>query len=258
MPIAQLGAHEGLESLGIPADSWTDGYWASPSNVWADWEGWGDRVPVPSYAALRGRIEVPGADALSIDFARTERGSKAPSSDKHYEIIVDSGRYFVEPALLVSFVYKGERTIDLASTPSGTERRVGLQEDWHVAAAAMLDVFPLGRQKGHISSFRDCRSRSCVENWLGAQVGFGLDSTFHDWYAGIVLEPLSGLALNMGAALRQGEFWRRATPRDVSWLSDQLNKYTAYVVRPYFGVTVTLDLLGTLERGASLSSRGLF
>ena len=165
----------------------------------------------------------------------------------------------VEPALLVSFVCKGERTIDLASTPSGTERRVGLQEDWHVAAAAMLDVFPLGRQKGHISSFRDCRSRSCVENWLGAQVGFGLDSTFHDWYAGIVLEPLSGLALNMGAALRQGEFLAKGNSEGMFLGSaDQLNKYTAYVVRPYFGVTVTLDLSGTLERGASLSSRGLF
>jgi len=61
-----------------------------------------------------------------------------------------------------------------------------------VTGALMLNVFPLGRQRGQVTSFRNCRVKSCIDNWLGVQFGAGLDPFFRDWYLGVVFEPVSG------------------------------------------------------------------
>ena len=262
MPIARFGGQPGLEAEGVPVDSWTDSYWTSADDAkilgeWSTWQAEGRLTP--RFTALRARMEVPTGDVLSVDFTRVERGSRSPSIEKHYDVVIDNGRYYVEPALLVPFIYKGSRSIELTPTVSGTELRVGIQQDWRVTGAAMINVFPLGRQKGQVSSFRYCRYRSCVDNWLGAQFGAGLDPLFRDWYLGIVLEPISGFTVGFGASLLKGEFL--APGRAEGMLlptGDALVKYSDYMVRPYFGLSLTLDILETLDRGATATKRMLF
>ncbi|HKQ71840.1 MAG TPA: hypothetical protein VJT73_20995, partial [Polyangiaceae bacterium] len=260
-PIAKIGAHPGLESLEIPADSWADAYWVSTdaAKVSSDWFAWIVHRNAPNFASIRTRIEVPPGDTIAVDFARTERGSHTPSVEKHYDLSIDNGRYYVEPALLVPFVYHGVRTIDLAPTASGTERALGLRQDWLVTAAAMINVFPLGRQKGQLSSFRECRTRYCMENWLGVQFGTGLNAPLEDWYLGLVFEPISGLTLNAGGAMMKGEFLARG--RAFGQLlpsSTAAFKHSDYMLRPYFGISFTLDILETLDRGTSTARRVLF
>jgi hypothetical protein len=262
LPLARFAGQPGLEALTAPADSGTDAYWSSADDmkILNDWLAWQKETrPVARFTALRTRIDVPSGDVLSVDFTRIERGSRTPSIEKHYDLVIDNGRYYVEPALLVPFVYRGSRTVDLTPTVSGTELRVGVAEDWHVTGAAMINVFPLGRQKGQISSFRNCRYKSCVDNWLGAQLGAGLDPIFRDWYMGVVFEPVSGLTVGFGASLLKGEFL--IPGRAVGMLLPSAGvpvKYSDYMVRAYFGLSLTLDILETLDRGATATKRMLF
>jgi hypothetical protein len=262
LPVARFASQPGLEAIAIPAESATDAYWASSDDakILSDWMAWdADPPPVPRYTALRTRIDVPPGDVLSIDFLRVERGARQPSVEKHYDIVIDNGRYYIEPALLVPFVYHGTRTVDLTPTVSGTELRVGIAQDWRVTAAAMINVFPLGRQKGQISSFRYCRYKSCVDNWLGAQFGAGLDPIFRDWYLGVVFEPVSGLTAGFGASLLKGDFL--IPGRAVGMLlpsADLPVKYSDYMIRAYFGLSLTLDIFETLDRGAVATKRMLF
>lgn len=262
LPIARFASAPGLEAVAVPPDSWTDSYWTSADdmktlNEWLAWQA--QPRPAPRFNALRARIEVPSGDLLAVDFTRMERGSRTPSVEKHYELIIDNGRYYLEPALLVPFVYRGVRTVELTPTVSGTEIRLGIEQDWHITAAAMLNVFPLGRQKGQISSFRSCRYRSCIDNWLGAQVGASLDPFFQEWYLGVLFEPVSGLSVGFGGAILKGEFL--APGRAVGMLlpsGDASVKFSDYMVRPYFGMSFTLDIFETLDRGAAVTKRALF
>src|SRR5262249_49477211 len=135
-----------------------------------------------------------------------ERGERSASTTQHYALPIDSGRYYLELAVMVPVTFHGERTAQLDPALGTTELRAGIREDWHVAGALMVDFFPLGRQKAQLSSFLICRRRICIENWLGVQIGTGFDHPAEDWYFGLVFEPVSGLALGAGAALRKGEF----------------------------------------------------
>lgn len=262
LPIARLASAPGLEAIAVPPDSWTDAYWSSADDmkILGDWLNWQAQPrPVPRFNALRVRIDVPAGDLLAIDFTRLERGSRTPSVEKHYEVIIDNGRYYVEPALLVPFVYRGARTVELTPTVSGTELRVGIRQDWHVTGAVMVNVFPLGRQRGQISSFRTCRYKSCIDNWLGVQFGASLNPFFQEWYSGVIFEPVSGLTLGFGASLLKGEFLApgRAEGMLLPSTSASVN-YSEYMVRPYFGLSFTLDILDTIERGAAVTKRALF
>jgi hypothetical protein len=262
LPLARFAAQPGLEALTVPTDSGTDAYWSSTDDmkILNDWFAWqSEPRPSPRFTALRARMEVPSGDMLSIDFARTERGARTPSIEKHYDLLIDNGRYYVEPALLVPFIYHGSRTVQLAPTVSGTELRLDVEQDWRVTAAAMIDIFPLGRQKEQISSFRFCRYRSCIDNWLGVQIGTGLDPVFRDWYFGALFEPVSGVAFAFGAVLLKGDFLipGRAEGMLIP-TADTPVKYEDYMVRAYFGASFTLDLLDTLDRGAVATKRALF
>jgi hypothetical protein len=262
LPIAKFASLPGLEGVAVPPESWTDAYWASADDtkVLGEWLTWQSQPhPVPRFNALRTRIDVPPGDLLAIDFTRLERGSRAPSVEKHYEVIIDNGKYYVEPSLLVPFVYRGNRMVELTPTVSGTELRIGIEQDWHITGALMLNVFPFGRQKGQITSFRNCRYRSCIDNWLGAQFGASLDPFFQEWYLGVLFEPISGLGVGFGGALLKGEFL--APGRAEGMLLPSASAavtHSDYMVRAYFGLSFTLDIFETLERGAAVTRRALF
>lgn len=169
----------------------------------------------------------------------------------------DYGRYYLELAVLVPAVYKGERAARLSPDLGSSELRADIQEDWHVTGALMVDFFPFGRPRGQLSSFRNCRERSCITNWLGVQVGTGFDNLGRDWYLGLVLEPVSGIALGLGAAFRKGDFLGPGLaegmllPSRNLWVVD-----SEYMARPYLGLVVTTDIFHAIDRSA-LSAREL-
>jgi hypothetical protein len=188
---------------------------------------------------------------LPIEFERTEQGDEAPSLRKNYKIVVDNGRSFITLGVLVPFVYQGSRTAELTPSLGTNEPRLGIERDWHVTGAAMVTVFPLGRQKGQMTSFRNCRSASCIENWLGAQFGTGLDNALRDWYLGAVFEPISGIAVGAGASLLKGDFLAPGRAEGMVMPSmDASAVNSQYMIRPYFGVSLTLDVLPLLSRAA--------
>jgi hypothetical protein len=206
----------------------------------------------PAFTAVEAKVEVPFAEpSLDIEFARTESGTAAPSASQHYSVWIDSGTYHLEASVLVPFVYRGRRVATLTPTPSGNELQVGIDQDWHITAAVMVDLFPAGRQKGQVSSFQHCRTGSCAENWIGLQVGAGLSSIFQEWYLGLLFEPVSGLAIAGGAAMLKGDFLGPGLAEGMRLPSaTQFSVNSDYMFRPYFGVAVTSDLFQTLDRSS--------
>jgi hypothetical protein len=255
-PIAQLTARPGLEAWGVPAGAADDAYWMNATNagIFAEWSAWAalHAAETPRFTAVEARVEVPFAEPqLEIEFTRTEGGSASPTLDTHYSVWIDSGQYHLEASVLVPFVYRGRRVATLTPTASGTELQVGLNQDWHVTAAVMVDLFPFGRQKGQVSSFQHCRSSSCAENWLGIQVGTGLSSIFREWYFGLIFEPVSGLAVGGGAAFLKGDFLGPGLAEGMLLPSASLfSSSSDYMWRPYFGVAVTSDIFQTLDRSS--------
>ena len=260
MPIAKFGASAGLDGLDVPVDSWTDGYWQSPDgpNIVAEWKRWMEAYgsTTPSFRALElSYAAMPGERSILIDVTRGPRPDGGGTVQRHYEIFVDHGRYPLEASVLVPFVFRGRRSVVLTETSDGAGQRISIDQDWHITAALMVQYFPLGRQRGIVSSFEGCRTRSCVENWLGVQVGLGIGDLFREWYFGFVLEPVSGLAIGLGGAVLQGQFLAAGMAEGMILPSPTSPRVdTDYMVRPYFGVTLTTDILETADR-ATLSMR---
>jgi hypothetical protein len=251
LPIARLAAHPGLEGLHIPADSWTDAYWSSASGarIVQAWTSFAEIHQPPGFAAVGSHFEAPFGDVLEVHFVRTEREAEGACIDKRYDIPVDAGRYHLEVALLVPFVFNGTREIDLVPDPSTNDGRIAVRNDWHVTAAVAVDYFPLGRARALGSSFRNCKSRSCIENWLGVQVGAGFGDFPREWYMGFVLQPISGLSLDVGAAFLKGDFLPPGRSEGMQLPpGTPLDANSRYMVRPYFGFSLTLDALQMLDR----------
>ena len=253
-PIAELGAQPGLEGLDVPRDTPNGDAMVAAWGAWID----GHRARGFEYASLDAKLDVRyGDDVVTVDFSRTERGDRTPSAVVHHAITVDNGRYHLELSVLVPVVFHGERRATLTPAANATELRVGIESDWHVTGAIMLDLFPFGRQKGELTSFRECRHRSCFENWLGLQFGTGFDHPARDWYAGLVFEPVSGLALGAGVAFLKGDFLGPGLAEGMLLPSARaLSVDSHYMARPYLGLVVTTDIFHVIDRG-SLSTHEL-
>jgi hypothetical protein len=262
LPIAKLTTKPGLELLAIPAGSSDSEYWESTpdSQILKDWSIFvgAQGKQAPGFIGVGGRIDVQTGEVLSIDVSRTEKGARFPCAENHYEVSIDQGKYYLELALVAPFVYRGERNIIAQPNVGSRELRLAIEQDWHITAAAALDYFPAGRQRGQLSSFRNCRTRSCIENWLGIQAGLGLSSPFKEFYLGLVFEPVSGFNVGIGAALLKGEFLPdgRAVGMIVP-AGDQDSAIPKYMFRPYIAVSITQDIFNSLER-ASSAARQLF
>jgi hypothetical protein len=258
-PVAQMTARPGLEALGVPAGSADDAYWMNSANshIFSDWSDWAaaHAGQTLAFTAVEGKVEVAFAQpSLDVEFVRIDRGSASPSVDQHLSTWIDSGTYHLEASVLVPFVFRGKRVATLTPTPGGNQFLIGLDEDWHITAAVMVDLFPFGRQKGQVSSFEHCRSGSCVENWLGLQFGTGLSSIFQEWYLGLLFEPVSGVAIGAGGALLKGDFLGPGLAEGMLLPSPaQFSVNSDYMIRPYFGIALTSDIFQTLDRSSVFS-----
>jgi hypothetical protein len=251
MPIARLASHPGLESWHVPAGSWNEGYWtrATPSIVgaWSDFAA--SNREAPSFVSVGGRFETPFGDIVDVEFQRTEREPHDRPIERHHQIPIDNGRYHLELGLLVPFVFNGARSAVLVPNPGTSDGRIAVQQDWHVTGAVALDFFPLGRSRSLGSSFRNCKSRSCLENWLGVQLGAGFGDFLREWYLGLVFEPVSGLNFDVGASLLKGEFLPPGRAEGMQLpQGTPIAAEAKYMLRSYFGFSITLDALQTLDR----------
>lgn len=172
---------------------------------------------------------------------------------KDYTIAINHGKYYIEVGVLLPFVYNGSRKVTGAPIPgTGGDQTLTVKETWQITPALVINVFPGGRSRGKITSFEIgnvCRS---LANLLGIQAGIDLDLSrpFDRFYVGGVFAPVTGLSLNAGLALLEGEFipknYRNGLllPQGESFTPD-----IKFMPRFYFGLTATLDLLTTLSRG---------
>lgn len=183
------------------------------------------------------------SDELVISFANTKKdGSKV---ERRYTLRIPHGYSYYSVALLIASVYQGDRTI---------RRDLTAFEDTAVEGAFALNVFPFGRRRGVVGLWRTCpwslwQTLDCVGRTVGLTLGTDIDLTkpFDHLYGGIVIEPVAGLAFSAGVSLRQVEFVPPGP--EVPGLSDGMVPVPVErgrVLRPYIGVTLTLDLLQTL------------
>jgi len=179
---------------------------------------------------------------FAITFAHP-RLTDSPGVSLTQVIHVDLGYSYYNVALLVAATFKGDRR---------TFRDLSTVSDHAVEPALALVVFPGGRERGILGYARrgEAGGWRWLANNIGVQIGADLDFTdpTDKLYAGVVFEPVAGLAVAGGVTLRKVSVipsmggLPALEAMDGTAPSDQ-----RYVVRGYVGVTLTLDLLKTIS-----------
>ncbi|MBL9020870.1 MAG: hypothetical protein JNL21_01670 [Myxococcales bacterium] len=189
------------------------------------------------------------AEAVRISFdRRATANSDAITASSVHSVDIDHGRYFWSAAVLVPFVFAGERDVIQGMIPGSSGRQIAVSEDLLVTAALMAHVYPCGRRRGLISTFQRSGSALAVFcDLFGLQAGLDLD--FSDptdqFYFGALLEPVSGFSLSGGAAVLKGEFLPNGFSEGM--LSPKnLEVREEYMVRGYFGVSLSIDIIETI------------
>jgi hypothetical protein len=208
------------------------------------------------FFTLTNQLQVLPGDRVEIDFQRTENGAPRETTERHHSVVIDPARYYLELGLLIPLVYHGSRKVALNPVAAGDAMRVDVVRDWHVTVAPALHYFPWGRAKGPTTSFRSCRSRGCWENWLGLALGTGVDAPLVSLYAGLLLEPVSGLAFSGGIAVLKGEYLPRGRAEGMllppgAFITPQ----EGYMWRPFGGVAFTLDLFHSIQQSMTNGTR---
>jgi len=215
------------------------------------------------------KVKVPSDDALQrLEIAFTSDVSKAEypnveAAKTSFSVTVEQGRYFVDLGILVPFVIEGRRRVVAEQGPSSGIRTLSIDHDLpKPSPAVMLNVFPGGRRSGIFSSFSerarcqrsresyfDCsrtNRRRAAANSVGLQVGLDLDFTdpADAFYLGGLFEPVSGLSFNAGISVRKGQFLAPGRFEGQLVADDtDLAPQERYMVRPYLGVTLSLDII---------------
>ncbi len=188
--------------------------------------------------------------SVAIAYRWTPKGATSPTSTHDYEITVDHGKYYLELGILFPFVINGTRTVTQAPVPgTGGEKRIRLSEDSAVTPALALNVFPGGRRNGRVTAFEPFRAWDLFGVQLG--VDLNLKQPFERVYLGFVVEPIAGISLDAGLAMVKGD----VIPQDYAegMLVPSGEAFTPdrrYFPRPYFGLTLTNEILTALTGAA--------
>ncbi|MBN2196959.1 MAG: hypothetical protein JW751_29410 [Polyangiaceae bacterium] len=202
-------------------------------------------------------LRIGGADehqAVSLRFARTGPGDPV---EVEYRIPIERGGYCVGFGVLAPIVIDGDRQIRAVRVPGTNERRLRVVEDESVSLALSLNGYPFGgRRKGSSHACEGGPSFRCVGRLLGFQLAADLAfaKPAGRLYAGLLLEPVSGLGLGGGMALVRGEILEAGYAADTlvedPW---DLPVRHSYFLRGYVGVTISSGLaytIGALRRSA--------
>jgi hypothetical protein len=186
-------------------------------------------------------------DTFTVTFSRSEAGKPAVKLVTVLKIPVHRGYSYYSVAFLVAVTPRGERQV---------HRDLSVTTNISIDPGFALNIFPGGRRRGVIGYFRTCGDEDilgwrCVADMVGVQVGADVDLTdpTDRLYAGLVVEPVAGLAFVGGVSLRQvAVVPPNADLPPVLDANDVLPVAERRVVRGYFGITMTLDLLDTISK----------
>jgi hypothetical protein len=199
-----------------------------------------------NYVPLRFISDSIASDSIEVDvdFVRTGANSKDGTRSSH-RLDVDLGYSYFSVALLVAATYKADRRV---------LRDLSTVSDHAVEPGLALNIFPGGRQRGVIGFVRRCTwdaPARCFANVVGFQVGTSLDlaNATNKLYAGIVFEPIAGLALVGGVSLRKiAVVPSNGALPPIETTDGTSPSDSRYVVRGYIGLTFTLDLITTIAQ----------
>lgn len=248
---------DGTASLSVANGSSGDSTFA-PAPAGGDKKVEGGRG-APAYVKILEKTFTAPTDALVhwILVTYTWTPASGVPTNQTFKIGVDHGKYYLEIGLLVPVVIQGSRTVAATTVPgTGGEKRLTVNSDTAVTPALALNVFPWGRRNGCVSV--GCGDEFRAGDLFGFQFAVDLDlkHAFDRFYGGLVLEPVSGFSLSLGVAAVKGEFVPQnyaagmVVPSGETFTPD-----TKYTPRPYFGLTLTNEVLTTIT-GAARAIRG--
>jgi hypothetical protein len=177
-------------------------------------------------------------------------GDNAPldpeTTDALVYITVSHGMYYFDVGLLEAIVPTGSRTVVL-------QQRAGLPGDEAIALVSKkarvtgiaLNLYPWGHRRGRYSGFEPTMR---ALDTLGLQLA--VNSDLKNWrdamFAGVVFEPVAGVALSGGLAALNGDFLRKGYFEGMS-VAVPRSEYveTDTMLRFYFGIAVGYELLHT-------------
>jgi hypothetical protein len=159
---------------------------------------------------------------------------------------IDHGKYYWDVGLVLAVVPEGQRSVTTGPAPGlpGTNLIV-LDERASTLTAIGVNVYPWGHRRQAYSFLEDGPR---LGDLLGLQLAFNTDlkQLTSTLFGGIVVEPVTGLSLNAGVVVLDGDFLKggyavgMAAPAD---RSDYVS--TTPMMRFYFGATVGYELFHT-------------
>ena len=167
--------------------------------------------------------------------------------------------FHFEAALLLPFVFGGDRTISRTPLVGTNEQTLHTVQDLQVSVSLALHYFPFGiygngpwaeePRGGLCHSTHPARllPLACryLLNPIGVELGGRVDLA--SWQIGLAFEPVRGAALSMGVSALKGDFYRPGFREGMLFSGqDSLPVDRRYMFRPYLGVSISPEILGLL------------
>lgn len=168
--------------------------------------------------------------------------------------------FHFEAALFVPIVSRGSRQIHAVPIPGSNSQVAHVSEDTQIAFGLAFNYFPFGISGSGPWTQDACPDDHCplkqakklILEPLGMQAGATLDftkNTLQEWFIGLAFEPIRGGSLSAGFSFVQGTFFVPGFSEGMLLPNGTLpvgSTETKYMVRPYFGLTVSPEIAQTL------------
>lgn len=193
-------------------------------------------------------VRVPDLPTFDVSCKQSERELfRVPIT-----VATDDKPFHFEAVVLVPFVFGGDRTIYRAPLAGTEESVMQHRDDLKITAAIGLHYFPLGIY-GAGPWANDprgiCANAGLLLRWpcrfifqpIGLEVGATVD--IQNWYVGAAFEPIRGGAFSIGVSAVKGDFYQAGYRDGMIAPSDGLPVDRRYMFRPYFGLSISPELL---------------
>ena len=189
---------------------------------------------------------------------------KSGEEDALILVAVDHGNYWYDIGFVTAVVPKGTRTV--GGAPRGQQpgdQVITVAEQTALKSGVALNLYPIGgHRRGVYSPFeaspgKKLQPRQLLGDLIGFQVAISPDlrTIAQPLFAGLIVEPITGLSLNAGAIFLQGDFLRAGYAAGMSAPADKASfSESKIMVRGYFALTFGFELAHTTT--AKLTSGG--
>ncbi len=163
---------------------------------------------------------------------------------------IDHGKYYWDIGVLFAVVPMGQRTVSTPQVPGlPGSHMIAVDERGTTLTGIALNAYPLGHRR-EAYSFLEGRPKfwRSFGDAFGLQIALNPDLTnaTSTVFGGLLFEPITGLSLNGGLALLQGDFLKAGYTPGMAPPADR-DDYVARstMLRFYFGVTLGYELVHT-------------